>query len=49
MNPENKENMNLCRRLIKTLGVLSWSMATIQDHRSWLKKKDGNKPRNIFR
>ena len=49
MHPENGEKMNLCRRLVKTLRMLSWSMATIQDHRSWLKKKDGNKPRSIFR
>ena len=39
MNRENKEKLNLCSRLIKTLGMLSWSMATIQDHRSCLKKK----------
>ena len=28
------------------LGMLSWTMATIQDYRSGL-KKEGNKPRDI--
>ena len=29
------------------LGMLSWTMATIQDYRSGLKKKESNKPRDI--
>ena len=28
------ENLNVCSRCNKTLGMLSWSMATIQDRRS---------------
>ena len=36
------EFLNLCSRCVMTLGMLSWGMATIQDHRSYmLKKKPG--------
>ena len=41
------EFLNLCSRCVMTLGMLSWSMATIQDHRSYmLRKKHGKQPRN---
>ena len=34
--------LNLCSRCVMTLGMLSWGMATIQDHRSYmLRKKPG--------
>ena len=40
--------LNLCSRCVRTLGMLSWSMATIQDHRSYmLRKKHGKPPRDI--
>ena len=43
------EQLNVTNRRVMALGMLSWSMATIQDHGSCLtKKKDGNKPRNFF-
>ena len=36
------EFLNLCSMCVMTLGMLSWGMATIQDHRSYmLKKKPG--------
>ena len=49
MSQQKNEILNLCSWCIETLGMLSWSMAQIQDHRSCLKKKDGNKPRSILR
>ena len=36
------EFLNLCSRCVMTLGMLSWGMATIQDHRSYMFKQ---KPR----
>ena len=33
------EFLNLCSRCVMTLGMLSWSMATIQDHRSYMLRK----------
>ena len=33
------EFLNLCSRCVMTLGMLSWGMATIQDHRSYMLKK----------
>ena len=39
------EFLNLCSRCVMTLGMLSWSMATIQDHRSYmLRKSTANSP-----
>ena len=39
------EFLNLCSRCVMTLGILSWSMATIQDHRSYrLRKSTANSP-----
>ena len=39
MSPEKHEILNACSRCVMTLGMLSCSMATIQDHRSWLQKQ----------
>ena len=38
------EFLNLCSRCVMTLGMLSWSMATIQDHRSYMLRKTANSP-----
>ena len=39
------EFLNLCSRCVMTLGMLSCSMATIQDHRSYmLRKSTANSP-----
>ena len=48
MNPDKYELLNVCSRCVMMLGMCSWSMAAIQDHRSCLQKKDGNKPRNML-
>ena len=34
MTQKKMKMLNVCSGCIKTLGMLSWSMATIQDHRS---------------
>ena len=43
------EFLNLCSRCVMTLGMLSWGMATIQDHRSYMlkKKSPAKQPRDI--
>ena len=37
----------MVNRCTMVVGMLSWTVATIQDYRSGLQKKDGDKPRDI--